>query len=160
MQAVVFGSYTDEIDFTKNYTRMDTDAAFGTVCNKFMTQAILGMDLTVYGWGEHKRGFIALNDSIQALEIAINNDVDQFYSDYSPRVWNQLSFWCSMNELAEMIRIIAYREYNIKVGINHIESPRHEITEAPKHYSYKTDILQDLGYYPTRSLEEELEYSM
>ena len=87
MQAVVFGAYTDDIDKSKLYTRLDTDAAFGTVCNKFMVQAILGMDLTVYGYGEHKRGFIALNDSIQALMIAIENDKrEDFYEDFSPRV--------------------------------------------------------------------------
>lgn len=160
MQAVVFGSYTDEIDKTKNYTRLDTDAAFGTVCNKFMVQAILGMDLTVYGKGEHYRGFIALNDSIQALMLAITNDTDHFYEDFSPRVWNQLSFWVTMNELADIVKNIAHREFGIDVGIEHIKNPRHENTESPKHYSYKTDILESLGYKPTRTLEEELMYTM
>lgn len=160
MQAVVFGSYTDEIDRTKNYTRLDTDAAFGTVCNKFMVQAILGMDLTVYGKGEHYRGFIALNDSIQALMLAITNDDDHFHEDFSPRVWNQLSFWVSMNELADIVKNISSKEFGIKVGIEHIENPRHENTESPKHYSYKTDILKSLGYEPTRTLEEELLYTM
>lgn len=161
MQAVVFGAYTNEIEKSKMYTRLDTDAAFGTVCNKFMVQAILGMDLTVYGWGEHKRGFIALNDSIQALMIAINNDSNKdFPSDYSPRVWNQLSFWTSMNDLAYTVKRIAMKEFNINVGVEHIENPRHEITEAPKHYSYKTDILDSYGYKPTRTLEEELIYTM
>lgn len=162
MQAVVFGAYTNEIDITKNYTRMDTDAAFGTVCNKFIVQAVLGQDLTVYGEGNHKRGFIALNDSIQALEIAIERDSleDGFYEDYSPRVWNQLSYWYSMNELASIVRRIALKNFNIKVNIEHIENPRHENTESPKHYSYKMDTLESLGYIPTRTLEEEIAYTM
>jgi len=161
MQAVVFGSYTDEISKSKLYTRLDTDAAFGTVCNKFMVQAILGMDLTVYGMGEHKRGFITLNDSIQALMIAIKNDSkEDFHYDYSPRVWNQLSFWISMNDLASIVKRKAMEMFNIDVKIEHIENPRHEITEAPKHYSYKTDILESYGYEPTRNLEEELAYTM
>lgn len=161
MQAVVFGAYTDEIDQTRLYTRLDTDDAFGTVCNKFMVQAILGMDLTVYGYGEHKRGFIALNDSIQALMIAIENDKDKdFYDDYSPRVWNQLSFWISINELADKVRQIALKEFNITVNISHIDNPRHEITTSPYHYSYKTDILESYGYKPSRTLDEELTYTM
>lgn len=161
MQAVVFGAYTKEIDENGLYTRLDTDDAFGTVCNKFMVQAILGMDLTAYGQGEHKRGFIALNDSIQALMIAIENDKEtDFYEDFSPRVWNQLSFWISINELAEKVRNIASKEFNINVGIEHIDNPRHEITSAPSHYSYKTDILKSYGYKPTRTLEDELVYTM
>lgn len=161
MQAVVFGSYTDEIDKSKNFTRLDCDTAFGTVCNRFMVQAVLGKDLTVYGMGEHNRGFIALNDSIQALMIAIENDSEEdFSSDYSPRVWNQLSFWTSINELAYAVRRIALKEFNINVNIVHVNNPRHEKTEAPRHYSYKTDILNSYGYIPSRSLEEELVYTM
>jgi dTDP-D-glucose 4,6-dehydratase len=52
-----------------------------------MTQAIYSDELTVYGKGDHKRGFISLNDSIQALMIAIeNDDISNFDSDFSPRV--------------------------------------------------------------------------
>lgn len=161
MQAIVFGSYTDEINESKLYTRFDTDEAFGTVCNRFMLQAILGEDLTVYGEGNHKRGFIALNDSVQALMIAVENDKrEDFYSDFSPRVWNQLSFWISINELAEAVKFIASRDFNIKININHIETPRYENTKHPKHYSYKKSILESYGYEPTRSLEQELKYSM
>lgn len=65
-----------------------------------------------------------------------------------------------MNDLAYTVKRIAMKEFNINVNVEHIENPRHEITEAPKHYSYKTDILQSYGYEPTRTLEQELAYTM
>ncbi|MFW6312240.1 MAG: NAD-dependent epimerase/dehydratase family protein [Nanoarchaeota archaeon] len=74
MQGVVFGLYTPECDREKIFTRFDSDEAFGTVLNRFIIQALLGKDLTIYGEGKHQRGFISLNDSIQALEIAIENE--------------------------------------------------------------------------------------
>ena len=65
-----------------------------------------------------------------------------------------------MNQLAAIVKRKAMEMFNIDIKIEHIENPRHEITEAPKHYSYKTDILESYGYEPTRSLEEELAYTM
>lgn len=162
-QAVVFGAYTDEIDKSKMYTRFDSDAAFGTVVNKFCLQSVLGQSLTIYGKGEHNRGFLTINDSIQALMIAINNDdINEFYGSdgFRPRVWNQLSFWLSINELAEKVKFIAKDSFGINVGVNHIDNPRHENTEKPKHYSYRTDVLKSYGYVESRTLDEEIEYVM
>ncbi|MFW6029537.1 MAG: hypothetical protein ACOCRO_04715 [Halanaerobiales bacterium] len=73
MQSIVFGAYTDEIDKTKIWSRFDTDEAGGTVVNRFIVQSILEEPLTIYGDGDHQRGFLSLNDSIQAMEIAVNN---------------------------------------------------------------------------------------
>lgn len=160
-QAIVFGSFTPEIEKNKLNTRLDIDIAFGTVCNKFMSQAIYSNELTVYGKGEHNRGFITLNDSIQALMIAIENDNKKgFNSDFSPRVWNQLSFWLSINELANIVKNISNKEFNKEVNIEHIINPRNEKTLKPKHYSYKTDILKNYGYSPSLTIEEELIYTM
>lgn len=160
-QAVVFGSFTPEIEKNNLNTRLDIDSCFGTVCNKFMTQAIYSDELTVYGKGDHKRGFISLNDSIQALMIAIeNDDISNFDSDFSPRVWNQLSFWMSMNELAELIKNISLKEFNKNVKISHIKNPRNEKTTEPLHYSYKTDILKSYGYNPSVNIKDEILYTM
>jgi UDP-sulfoquinovose synthase len=75
MQSVVFGIYTDEIDQTKQSpSRFDSDEAFGTVINRFILQTVLDQPLTVYGYGEHQRGFLSLNDSVQALMIAVENE--------------------------------------------------------------------------------------
>lgn len=151
MQSVVVGSYTDEILNTKMYSPLHSDEAFGTVLNRFIVQAKLGKPLTVYGEGNHKRGFLTLNDSIQALMIAIENEPLAGKS----RVWNQLSCWYSMNELAEMVKNVVKEKFDEDVTIEHIETPRNEFT-GDHYYNYKTDILKNLGYTPTRTLEDEI----
>ena len=147
-QSVVFGSYTDEIEQTKIFSRLDSDEAGGTVVNRFIVQAVLGIPLTVYGEGKHQRGFISLNDSIQALEIAVNHPAEQG----RVQVWNQLSEWHSMNDIAKMVA-----ETLDNVEIQHIESPRTEFT-GEHYYKYTVNILKDLGYKPTRSIKEEIKY--
>lgn len=153
MQAVVFGMYTDEIDNTKIFTRFDIDECFGTVINRFIAQAIMGQDLTVYGEGKHQRGFLSLNDSVQALMIAIRNVPKAGKS----RVWNQLSEWHSINSIAKMIQNVAKRVLEKDVNIKHIPTLRHEFT-GEHYYKYVCKILPSLGYKPTRTIEQEIEY--
>lgn len=147
-QSIVFGAYTDEIDNSHVYSRLDSDEAGGTVVNRFIVQAALGIPLTVYGEGKHQRGFISLNDSIQALEIAINNPA----KPGRVQVWNQLSEWHSMNDIASMISDVVG-----DVKITHIDSPRTEHT-GEHYYNYAVDILKKFGYKPTRTIKEEIEY--
>ncbi len=147
-QSVVFGLYTDEIDTSKIYSRFDSDEAGGTVINRFIVQAVLGVPLTVYGEGKHQRGFLSLNDSIQALEIAINNQPEAG----RVQVWNQLSEWHSMNDIAKMVL-----ETIPDVGISHIDTPRNEYT-GEHYYKYSIEILKNLGYKPTRTIKEEIKY--
>lgn len=147
-QSVVFGIYTDDINKTGIYSRLDSDEAGGTVINRFIIQAILEVPLTVYGEGYHQRGFLSLNDSVQALEIAVNNIALKGHV----QVWNQLSEWHSMNEIADMVS-----ETINGVKIIHIDSPRNEYT-GEHYYKYKIDKLKNLGYIPTRSIETEIKY--
>ena len=147
-QSVVFGAYTDEIDETQIYSRFDSDEAGGTVINRFIVQAFLGIPLTVYGEGKHQRGFLSLNDSVQALEIAVNNPAEAGHV----QVWNQLSEWHSMNDIADMVSNTLGG-----VAIQHIPTPRNEYT-GEHDYKYKVNILKGLGYKPTRTIEEEIAY--
>lgn len=147
-QSVVFGSFTDEIDETKIYSRLDSDEAAGTVINRFIVQAVLGVPLTVYGEGKHQRGFLSLNDCVQALNIAVENPAEKGKT----QVWNQLSEWHSMNTLAEMVK-----EVCSDVEISHIPTPRNEHT-GEHYYKYITQKLQKLGYKPTREIKEEIKY--
>jgi len=152
MQSIVFGAYTKEINQSKIYSRFDTDEAYGTVLNRFICQAISDIPLTIYGKGNHKRGFLSLNDCIQALMIAINNKPEKNRT----RVWNQLSEWHSMNDIAKMVQSVGKLSgYDVK--IQHIKTPRNEITDD-HYYNYKTNILKSLGYKPTRTIKEEIKY--
>jgi UDP-sulfoquinovose synthase len=147
-QSVVFGSYTDEIDETKIYSRLDSDEAGGTVINRFIVQSVLDIPLTIYGEGKHQRGFLSLNDSIQALEIAVNNPPNKG----EVQVWNQLSEWHSMNDIADMVMGAVGKGDSV-----HIPTPRSEYT-GEHYYRYIVQKLSKLGYKPTRTIEEEVKY--
>ena len=148
MQSVVFGIYTPELDKWGEQTRLDTDDAFGTVLNRFVIQALIGVPMTVFGNGMHQRAFLSLNDSIQALMIAVNNPA----KNGEVQSWNQLSEWHSINDLTDMVCSIIPDS-----KIKHIESPRKEFTGG-HYYNYKTDKLKELGYEPSRSIQDEIKY--
>ncbi len=151
-QAVVFGSYTDDIDKTKIYSRLDSDEAGGTAINRFIVQAVLGVPLTIYGEGNHQRGMISLNDSVQALEIAVNNPAQVG----KVQVWNQLSEWHSINNLASMVTEVLGKR-GIDVKRSHIPTPRNEQT-SDHYYNYITEKLRALGYHSTRTIKQEIDY--
>lgn len=148
-QSIVFGAYTDEIAKTGVYSRFDSDEAGGTVLNRFIVQAVLGIPLTIYGEGNHQRGFLSLNDSVQALTLAVQNPAQPG----KVQVWNQLSEWHSMNDIADMV--IEVVGDNIKT--QHIDTPRNEYT-GEHYYNYKIEKLSKLGYKPTRTIKEEIKY--
>lgn len=152
MQGIVFGSYTDEINESKVYSRFDFDEAGGTVINRFCVQAILGIPLTIYGEGRHKRSFLSLNDSVQALMIALNNPAEKG----KVQTWNQLSEWHSMNNIADIILKVG-NELGIRIEKQNIPTPRMEHT-GEHYYNFITKNLTDKGYKPTRTIEEEVKY--
>jgi len=154
MQGIVIGSYSDEMDKSKIYSPLHVDEAFGTVLNRFIVEAKLGLPLTIYGKGEHSRPFLALNDSVQALLIAIQNRPDSG----KVRVWNQLSSWLTINEMANSVKDVIKKEFNDNVELSYIETPRNENTNKV-YYNFETDILKSLGYKPTRTIEQEIKYT-
>jgi nucleoside-diphosphate-sugar epimerase len=151
MQGIVFGTYTDEIAESNIYSRFDTDEAGGTVINRFVLQAILGIPLTIYGQGEHQRTFLSLNDSVQALMLAVNNPAEKG----RVQTWNQLSEWHSMNEIANMVCEVASDNFGLLVDKQWIDTPRMEHTGS-HYYHYVTDNLKALGYKPTRNVKFEI----
>ena len=151
-QSVVFGAYTDDIDKSKIYSRLDSDEAGGTVINRFIVQTLLGIPLTIYGEGKHQRGFISLNDSVQALMIAVKNEPESGHV----QVWNQLSEWHSMNEIAGMVIEVA-ESRGMEISAQHIPSPRTEYT-GNHYYNYSTEKLASFGYKPTRTILQEVDY--
>lgn len=152
MQGVVYGNYTPEIRQWNLHTRGDSDECFGTIVNRFIIQAIIGHPLTVYGKGLHKRGFLALNDSIQCLMIAINNPPEE--GQY--QTWNQLDEVFSMNEIADKV-IASFKKFGYDVEKMYIKSPRAECIDD-HYYNPITDKLTNLGFRQTRTIEDEVEF--
>lgn len=152
MQGVVYGGWTDEIKKSGLYTRMDSDEAFGTVVNRFILQNILGLPLTVFGDGEHSRGFLSISDSIQCLMLAIENEIDE--GEY--RTWNQFAEQFTINEIAKTVVNVG-EGYGIIGKIEHIKTPRKENT---KYFNYNVDTkkLKNLGFEPARTIEDEVRY--
>ena len=147
MQGVIYGIRTPEMTDRRLLTRFDFDETWGTVVNRFIAQAILGVPLTVYGRGGQTRGFIALEDSIQSLRIAIEHPARP--GEY--RVFNQFDAAYSVNHLAETASRIA-TELGYSATIAHPPNPR---VEAEEHgYEPVHEHLYELGYRRTRTLEE------
>ena len=126
-QAVVYGIETDEIGLAPDFhTSFHYDSVFGTVINRFIVQAVIGMPLTVYGKGRQTRGVINIRDTLRCVELAALNPArpGEF------RVFNQVTQQFSMNELSEMV-IEAAAQKGIHVEAKHIANPR---TELEQHY--------------------------
>lgn len=141
-QGVVYGLETDETAISEELrTSFRYDEIFGTALNRFCTQAVAGMPLTVYGEGGQQRGFLNIRDTIQCVDLALQNPADP--GEF--RVFNQFTEIFSVQELAELVQECG-EELGLDVEIDHIENPR---VEAEEHYFDADNTgLMDLGLEP------------
>jgi UDP-sulfoquinovose synthase len=152
-QGVVYGIETDETARDERLcTRFDYDEWFGTVLNRFCVQAVIGRSLTVYGKGGQTRGFLNVRDTLQCVELAVENPPEP--GEY--RVFNQFTESFSVAELADLVNRSA-GELGIEVEIDHLENPRVELEEH--YYNPVHTKLLDLGLQPSH-LGDELVRSM
>lgn len=143
MQGPVYGISTDEADQDERLLpNFHYDDIFGTVVNRFLVQAVAGMPLTVYGKGGQTRGYLNLRDTLQCVELAMNNPAGQG----ELRILNQFTEKFTVNELADKVRRVG-NHMRLNVKINHIENPRKEAEEH--YYNPKHSGLLELGLEPT-----------
>ncbi|MFX1503326.1 MAG: NAD-dependent epimerase/dehydratase family protein, partial [Promethearchaeota archaeon] len=120
MQGVIFGVYTEELALDKMLrTRFDIDEWFGTVINRFVSQAVIGVPLTIYGKGEQIRGFIALNDAMQCMIRLIISPPEPGQYD----VVNQVSGLYKISDLAEAVAMVGNGKFGLNVKIQRLENP-------------------------------------
>ncbi len=152
-QGVVYGIDTEETARDERLiTRFDYDEVFGTVLNRFCVQAVIGHPLTVYGSGGQTRGFLNIRDTLQCVELAVENPAER--GEF--RVFNQFTEQFSVAGLAELVKA-AGEHLGYPVEVQHVENPRVELED---HYYNATHTkLLDLGLEPTL-LGEELVESM
>jgi UDP-sulfoquinovose synthase len=152
-QGVVYGIETDETALDERLcTRFDYDEVFGTVLNRFCVQAVIGHPLTVYGKGGQTRGFLNIRDTLQCVELAVDNPPAP--AEY--RVFNQFTEQFSIEQLAELVQR-AGAEVGHEVDIETVDNPR---VESEEHYYNPAHTkLLDLGLDP-RYLGDELVRSM
>lgn len=147
-QGVVYGIETDEtVRDERLITRYDYDEIFGTVLNRFCVQAVIGHPLTVYGTGGQTRGFLNIRDTLQCVELAVENPAEP--GEF--RVFNQFTEQFSVLELAELVKQ-AGEHLGFAVEIDHVENPRVEKEEH--YYNAVHTKLYDLGLQPTLLGEE------
>ncbi|MFX1503944.1 MAG: hypothetical protein ACFFDH_23480, partial [Promethearchaeota archaeon] len=153
MQGVIYGVYTEEISLDKRLrTRYDIDEWFGTVINRFVAQAVLGLPLTIYGQGEQIRGFIALNDAMQCMIRLILSPPEP--GQYE--VVNQVSGLHKLSDLSEKVAKVGKEKFGIDVKIQRLENPRVEADIHPFEVVSKK-LPKMFGFTPQINLEEEIE---
>jgi UDP-sulfoquinovose synthase len=142
MQGPVYGLSTagTELD-PRLATIFNYDDIFGTVVNRFVTQAVAGIPLTVYGKGGQTRGYLNLKDTIQCIELAVTNPAEQG----ELRVLNQFTERFSVNQLAERICRVG-NELGLAVQIETLPNPRKELEEH--YYNPAHSGLLELGLKP------------
>jgi len=114
---------------------------FGTVLNRFCTQAAIGEPLTVYGKGGQTRGFLDIRDTVRCVELACLNPANKGEC----RVYNQFTEQFSVLDLALKVQT-AGKHLGLQVEIDHLPDPR---VEAEAHYyNAKHSKLIDLGLQP------------
>ncbi|WP_178022498.1 NAD-dependent epimerase/dehydratase family protein [uncultured Paenibacillus sp.] len=149
-QGVVYGLHTEETQLDPLLVnRFDYDGVFGTALNRFLIQAAIGHDLTVYGSGGQTRGFLNLTDTVRCIEISANHPADR--GEF--RVFNQFTEEFSVLDLAEKVKRVAEKE-GIPVSIAHLENPR--IEKETHYYHAKNTKLQQLGLTPNLLTDEVL----
>jgi UDP-sulfoquinovose synthase len=141
-QGVVYGTVTDETALSESLiNRFDYDDVFGTVLNRFCSQATIGQPLTVYGKGGQTRGFLDIRDTVRCIELACLNPADAGEC----RVYNQFTEQFSVLDLAVRVQA-AGKHLGLQVEIDHLPDPR---VEAESHYyNAKHSRLIDLGLQP------------
>lgn len=137
MQGVIYGNWSDELQAHPDLnTRFDIDEWWGTVVNRFVAQASIGMPLTIYGSGNQMRGYITLRDAMQCITRLIAAPPDPGQYD----VVNQVTDVFSVLQIAQMVATIG-REFGLDVEVQRIENPRVESEEHP--YEVIHEKLQD-----------------
>ncbi|MEX0595348.1 MAG: NAD-dependent epimerase/dehydratase family protein, partial [Candidatus Paceibacterota bacterium] len=124
-QGIVYGHY----DGSSFYY----DSIWGTVFNRFITQAVAGIPLTIYGKGGQMRSFININNSIQAIKLLIDNPPEE--KEF--RIIHQITELYKVEEVARMVQDVT------KCDVQYIDNPRAE--QDYNEFKFNNNKLKTLG---------------
>jgi len=120
-QGIVWGTNTPQTTKDERLVnRFDYDGDYGTVLNRFLVQAAMGVPLTVYGTGGQTRAFIHVTDTARCIEIAINNPPA---SGERVEIFNQIAETRRVRDVAALVA------EQTGVEVNFIPNPRQEADE-------------------------------
>ena len=150
MQGPVYGLHTPEsILDDRLFPNFHYDDIFGTVVNRFITQAVAGIPLTVYGKGGQTRGYLNLLDTLQCVELAMLNPPGRGQL----RVLNQFTEQFSVNQLAAIVQRVG-NGMGLNVQIQNLANPRKEAEDH--YYNPAHSGLMDLGLKPHYLTDERM----
>ena len=142
MQGPVYGLSSEQADLDERLMpNFHYDDIFGTVVNRFLVQAVVGVPLTVYGKGGQVRGYLNLKDTLQCVTLSVEKPA----ASGEMRILNQFSELFSVNELAERVRRVGCR-MGLNVQVRAIANPRKEKEEH--YYNPVHKGLLELGLEP------------
>lgn len=148
MQGPVYGIETHESQLDDRLrTIFNYDEIFGTVINRFITQAVVGYPLTVYGKGGQTRGYLNIKDTLQCIDKSVATPAQKG----ELRIFNQIMETFSVLELAQLTQSVG-NKLGLNVHIDFVPNPR---MEAEEHYYKPTYTgLLDIGVVPHYLTEE------
>lgn len=138
-QGIVWGTNTDQTRKDERLiNRFDYDSDYGTVLNRFLMQAALGVPLTVYGTGGQTRAFIHIQDTAKCISLAIANPPE---AGAQVEIFNQVAETHRVRDLASLIAT--------KTGavVKNISNPRNE--SAENELDVANNKFRNLGLDPT-----------
>lgn len=152
MQGVIFGVHTDQVASDPRLrTRLDIDEWFGTIINRFVAQAVVGIPLTLYGAGEQIRGYIALQDAMECMTRLICSPPEP--GQYA--VVNQISSVYSARQLAYTVAEVGKKRFDLPVQVQRVENPRVEADRHPFEAIYEK-LPKNYGFEAKVELEKEV----
>ncbi len=143
MQGPVYGIFTDENRRDPRLRPLFAyDEIFGTVINRFVVQAVIGMPLTVYGKGGQTRGYLNILDTLKCIVLTLDNPAARG----EMRIFNQFVETFSINDIADRV-VDAARSMGISASIQTLKNPR--IEKEDHYYNPASSGLKALGLQPT-----------
>ncbi len=138
-QGIVWGTQTDETARDERLiNRFDYDGDYGTVLNRFLMQAAVGYPLTVHGTGGQTRAFIHIRDTVQCIQIALENP---------PEPGDRVHIFNQMTETHRVRNLAAMIANRTGARIENVSNPRNEAAENDLHVA--NDRFLHLGLDPT-----------
>lgn len=101
-QGIVWGTQTPETELDERLiNRFDYDGDYGTVLNRFLMQAAVGVPLTVNGTGGQTRAFIHIRDTVNCIRRAIESSPKR---GDKVRILNQMTETHRIRDLAKLVQ--------------------------------------------------------
>jgi UDP-sulfoquinovose synthase len=149
-QGIVWGIETPETKLDPRLVnRFDYDGIYGTVLNRFISQAAAGHPLTIYGTGEQTRAFIHIQDTANCVKLAIETPPNTS----KVRIFNQVAETQTLIDLAEIIK----NAYGAEIA--YFDNPRKEAAKNDLEVHNEGPV--SLGFEPIRlnqSLIDDVEF--